>query len=62
MKSALTDFIDDFFKVSDVHGRELLNLFHSLDISHLMIRKEVTIPELESFVETKCLIQNKLCI
>ena len=43
---------DDFFQVTDLHGRELLNVFHSLGISHLMIRREVAIQELESFVET----------
>jgi HEAT repeats len=43
---------DEFFQVSDVHGRDFLNLFHSLGISHLLIHKEATLQELESFVET----------
>jgi hypothetical protein len=43
---------DAFFEVSDVHGRDFLNLFHSMGISHLIIQKEVTINEIESFVET----------
>ena len=42
---------NDFFQVNDAHGRELLKLFHSLGVSHLMIRKDVSIQELESFVE-----------
>jgi hypothetical protein len=43
---------NDFFPAGDVHGRDFLNLFHSLGISHLAIHKNVTIEELESFVES----------
>jgi len=42
---------DAFFEVSDVPARDFLNLFHSMGISHLIIQKELTIQELESFVE-----------
>jgi hypothetical protein len=43
---------DEFFQVDDVRGRDFLNLFHSLGISHLIIHKEATPQELESFVES----------
>jgi hypothetical protein len=42
---------DDFFQVNDSRGRDFLNLFHSLGISHLIVRKEATPHEFESFVE-----------
>ena len=43
---------DAFFHVGDVHGRDILDLFHSMGISHLIIQREATIQEIESFVET----------
>jgi hypothetical protein len=43
---------DDFFQVNDANGRDFLNLFHSLGISHLIIHKDATPQEVESFVET----------
>jgi hypothetical protein len=42
---------DEFLQVNDVHSREFLGLFHPLGISHLIVQKESTIQELESFVE-----------
>ncbi len=43
---------DDFFQAHDTLSRDFLDLFHSLGISHLIIHKEATSQELESFVET----------
>ena len=42
---------DAFFQVGDVHGRDFVNLFHSMGISHLIIQKESTLQDIESFVE-----------
>jgi hypothetical protein len=43
---------DEFFPAVDTLSRDFLDLFHSLGISHLVIHKEATDQELESFVET----------
>lgn len=43
---------DEFFQVVDARGKDFLNFFHSLGISHLIVHKDATTQELESFVET----------
>jgi hypothetical protein len=43
---------DAFFQAGTAHAREFLSLFHSLGISHLIIRKGATLQEIESFIET----------
>lgn len=42
---------DQFHTVTDVRGKDFLNFFHSLGISHLLIHKEATTQELECVVE-----------
>ena len=43
---------DAFFQPGSVLGRDFLNLFHAMGVSHLLIQKDVTLQEMESFVET----------
>jgi hypothetical protein len=40
-----------FYQAKDVHFRSFLDFFHSLGISHLLFEKDLTLRELESFVE-----------
>ena len=43
---------DAFFQPGNVLGRDFLSLFHAMGISHLLIQKDATLQEMESFVET----------
>jgi len=43
---------DEIFQITDARGKDFLNLFHSLGISHLIIHRDATTQDLESFVET----------
>jgi hypothetical protein len=40
-----------FYQSKDVHFRSFLDFFHSLGISHLLFEKDLSLRELESFVE-----------
>jgi len=40
-----------FYQAKDVHFKSFLDFFHSLGISHLLFEKNLSIRELESFVE-----------
>lgn len=40
-----------FYKAKDVHFGSFIDFFHSLGISHVLFEKNITIRELESFVE-----------
>ena len=39
-----------FYQVKDAHPQKFLKFFHSLGISHLLLEKEITAEELESFI------------
>jgi hypothetical protein len=40
-----------FYQARDVHFRSFLDFFHSLGISHLLLEKDLSIRELEAFIE-----------